>query len=271
MRAWVLGSGSGGNALLVEADGARILVDAGFGVRTLATRLRAIDVAPESIEACIITHEHTDHVKGAAAAQRRWGWALHATRGTIAASPELRDAAVHAFTAGEALAFTTMDLATVRTPHDAAEPVGVRVTARSTGARTTLCTDLGHVTPGVRALCADADILVLESNHDEGMLRAGPYPPVVQARIAGDSGHLANRHAAALIRDSVTRTLQHVVLAHLSQNCNAPALARETTERELRRTAYRGEVATAPQDAVLGPFEARRTRREEPHQYLLDL
>jgi phosphoribosyl 1,2-cyclic phosphodiesterase len=271
VRVWLLGSGSGGNAVLVEAAGGRILVDAGFGVRTLAARLAAIGVAPRSIEACVLTHEHSDHVKGAAAAARRWGWALHATRGTVAHAPELAGTAVQAFDAGASLPFSTMDVATARTPHDAAEPIGVVITARASGARATVCTDIGHVSDGVRALCRDADVLVLESNHDEAMLRAGPYPPVVQARIAGDRGHLANRHAAGLLRDSMTRGVRHVVLAHLSQKCNAPELARETTERELRRTVYRGEVTTAPQDAVIGPFEASRRGSDAPRQYHLGL
>ncbi len=270
MRLWVLGSGSGGNAVLIEAADGRILIDAGFGVRTLAARLMAVGVAPESIEACVVTHEHTDHVKGAAAAARRWGWSLHASRGTVAHASELAGTHVRVFDAGAALAFSTMDVATARTPHDAAEPVGVVVTARASGARATVCTDIGHVSDGVRALCRDVDILVLESNHDEGMLRAGPYPPVVQARIAGDHGHLANRHAAALIRDSVTPRVKHVVLAHLSQKCNAPDVARETTERELERTVYRGEVVTALQSEIVGPFDATGGR-DAPRQYALSL
>ena len=269
MRVWVLGSGSGGNAVLVESGEGRLLIDAGFGVRTLALRLKAVGVAPESIEACVITHEHGDHVKGAAAAARRWGWALHASRGTIAHAPELAGTDVRAFDGGASLAFSSMDVATVRTPHDAAEPVGVVVTARASGARATICTDIGHVSDGVRALCRDADILVLESNHDEQMLRTGPYPPVVQARIAGDRGHLANRFAAALIRDSITRRCRHIVLAHLSEKCNAPDLARQTTEREVKRTVYRGEVTTARQRDVVGPFDA--AGGVEPRQYLLGL
>lgn len=270
MRLWVLGSGSAGNAVLIEAADGRILIDAGFGVRTLAARLTAVGVAPESIEACVVTHEHTDHVKGAAAAARRWGWSLHASRGTVAHAPELAGTDVRVFDAGAGLAFSTMDVATTRTPHDAAEPVGVVVTARASGARATVCTDIGHVSDGVRALCRDVDILVLESNHDEGMLRAGPYPPVVQARIAGDHGHLANRHAAALIRDSVTPRVKHVVLAHLSQNCNAPDVARETTERELKRTVYRGEVVTARQSEIVGPFDATGGH-DAPRQYAFSL
>ena len=271
VRVWLLGSGSGGNAVLIEAADGRILVDAGFGVRTLAARLRTIGVAPESIEACVVTHEHTDHVKGAAAAARKWGWALHATRGTVAHARELAGTPVRAFDAGASLAFSTLDVATARTPHDAAEPIGVVVTARASGARVAVCTDIGHVSAGVRALCRDADILVLESNHDEEMLRTGPYPAVVQARIAGDRGHLANRHAAALLRDSMTRGVRHVVLAHISRQCNAPELARATTERELQRTVYRGEVTPAPQDAVIGPFEAARRGADAPRQFDLGL
>ncbi len=265
----MLGSGSSGNAVLLEADGGRVLIDAGFGVRTLSLRLKAIGVAPESIEACVLTHEHSDHVKGAAAAARRWGWALHASRGTIAHAAELAGTRVHPFDAGATLAFSSMDVATVRTPHDAAEPVGVVATGRRSGARTAVCTDIGHASDGVRALCRDADILVLESNHDEQMLREGPYPQVVQARIAGDHGHLANRHAAALLRESVTRRLRHIVLAHLSEKCNAPALARETTEREVKRAAYRGTVATAHQREIVGPFDAGSGTA--PRQYALEL
>ena len=267
MRVWVLGSGSGGNAVLLEAGESRVLVDCGFGVRTLAARLALAGIAPESIEACVITHEHTDHVKGAAAAARRWGWTVHASRGTVAHAPDLAGTRVHAFDAGASLAFASLDVLTVRVPHDAAEPVGIVATARATGARATVCTDIGHVSEGVRALCRDADILVLESNHDEGMLRAGPYPPVVQARIAGDQGHLANRYAASLIRDSATTRLRHVVLAHLSENCNRPELARETVEREVKRTVYRGAVTTARQREVVGPFDV--AGGVEPRQYSL--
>jgi phosphoribosyl 1,2-cyclic phosphodiesterase len=271
MRLWLLGSGSGGNAVLIESDDARILIDAGFGIRTLVARMKSAGIAPDSIDACLITHEHSDHVRGAAAGARRWGWALHATRGTIAASSDLSGAHAIPFAAGESLAFGGIDVATARTPHDAAEPVGVVVTERTTGARAAVCTDFGHVTGAVRHLCADVDILVLESNHDEGMLRAGPYPPVVQARIASDSGHLANRHAAALVRDSVSPRLKHVVLAHISQHCNQPELARAETERETRRTAFRGRIATASQDEVIGPFSACARGAARTLQYSLGL
>jgi phosphoribosyl 1,2-cyclic phosphodiesterase len=266
VKLWVLGSGSGGNAVLVEAGESRVLVDAGFGTRTLAARLQAIGVAPASIEACIVTHEHTDHVKGAAAGARRWGWSLYATDGTIAAWPELAEAGCRSVTAG-GVTLSRLQVTTSATPHDAARPVGVRLTSIGTGATAVVCTDVGHASDGVRTLCAGADLLVLESNHDEGMLRAGPYPPSVQARIASRTGHLSNRACAALARDVVHANLAHVVLAHLSENCNDHGLAHATTADALRRTRFRGRLSVAMQHDVVGPFLPRPSRVEADTQY----
>src|SRR6266436_158968 len=100
MRVWLLGSGSSGNALLVEHRRTYLLIDAGVGTRTLAARLKTIGVAPGSIEGCVITHEHADHMKGAARAAHRWRWTLHASRGTLSAAPELAGVSTRAFTAG---------------------------------------------------------------------------------------------------------------------------------------------------------------------------
>ena len=271
MKLWVLGSGSSGNAVLVECGESRVLVDAGFGTRTLATRLAAIGVAPASIEACIVTHEHTDHVKGAAAGARRWGWKLYASEGTVDAWPELEAWSCVRIGAGASIDLSRVRVTTYGTPHDAVSPIGVRVTSTSTGASAVVCTDVGHVSDGVRALCADADLLVLESNHDEGMLRAGPYPPSVRARIASRTGHLSNRACAGLVRDVVHANLAHVVLAHLSENCNDHGLAHTTTADTLRRTRFRGRLSVAMQHDVVGPFLPRPSRAEAEAQYTLSL
>ena len=259
MRLWTLGSGSRGNAVLLESAGRRVLVDAGFGVRTLHERLRAIGVAPQSIGVCVVTHEHADHVKGAAQAAARWGWALHASAGTIAATPALTGATP--FAAGDTLRLDGFTLETVRTPHDARESVAVVVTASCSGARVAVCTDLGHVTDEVRTLLRDVEVLVLEANHDAGMLHAGPYPPSVCARIGGRLGHLSNDAAARLARDVVGRVVRQVVLAHLSEQCNTPALATAAVHAALTRTRFCGAVSAATQDAIAGPFVAHRTSR----------
>jgi phosphoribosyl 1,2-cyclic phosphodiesterase len=257
--------------VLVESGESRVLVDAGFGTRTISTRLRAIGVAPASIEACIVTHEHTDHIKGAAAGARRWGWALYASSGTVDCWPELQEANCTRVAPGDGVELSRMQVTTFATPHDAASPIGVRLTATRTGVTAVVCTDVGHVSDGVRALCGGADLLVIESNHDEGMLRAGPYPPSVRARIASRTGHLSNRACADLARDVVHANLAHVVLAHLSLNCNDHGLAHATATGSLRRTRYRGQVSVAMQHDVVGPYPPRSARAEAATQYVLGI
>ena len=260
MRLWVLGSGSRGNAVLVECGETRVLIDAGFAPRELGGRLAAVGVSPQSIRACVITHEHSDHVKGACAGAAKWGWSLHATEGTASACPALLDADVRTFEPGATLTIGGLELRTVPTPHDATAPVAVVATSARSGARAGVCYDLGHASDPVRVAMRELDLLVLEANHDEAMLRAGPYPPSVQGRISGRRGHLSNGAAAKLARESATFNLKHVVLAHLSESCNDGALAERTVSEALTGTRFRGKVHVAPQHAVVGPFTPRLAR-----------
>ena len=264
MKLWVLGSGSRGNAVVVESNGTRLMVDVGFGPRILQKRLALAGVAPESIEACIITHEHSDHIRGAARAARRWQWPLFCTDGTYLGSrlsalgtPAARVAA------GTTISFTEMDVTTFRTPHDAEESIGVVITARSSGVRAAIATDLGHATSTVRGMLADVDMMVVESNHDEEMLANGPYPVHLQRRISGRSGHLSNGQCAGLVRDVVSTRLRKVILAHLSEENNAPNVAFDTMRPVLKKTRFKGTLAWAPQDSVVGPFEAASPSKSE--------
>jgi phosphoribosyl 1,2-cyclic phosphodiesterase len=271
MKLWVLGSGSAGNAVLIESGETRVLVDAGFAPRTLATRLRTIGVAPASIEACIVTHEHGDHVRGAAAGARKWGWALYASEGTVDAWDELQEANCTRVRVGDSVTLSRMVLSTYAIPHDAASPIGVRVTASATGVSAVVCTDVGHASESVRALCSDADLLVIESNHDEGMLAAGPYPPSVRARISSRVGHLSNRACAQLASDVVHKNLAHVVLAHLSERCNDRGIAMRSMTTALKRTRFRGATSVAMQHGVVGPFVPMTGRAEQAAQFALAL
>lgn len=264
----MLGSGSSGNAILIECDGSRILVDCGFGTRTLAGRLKTIGVDPKSIEGCLITHEHTDHVKGAGAAAKRWGWGVYATPGT-AKAPELAKAKVHLFAPGMTIDFPRMRITSTATPHDANESVGFVIESRSTGARAGVFHDMGQVTRGVARACEALDILVLESNHDDDMLRNGPYPPFLQRRIASRTGHLSNRDAGIFMRDAASRGLNHLVLAHLSENCNTPKVALASMKAAVSKTAFRGAITAAKQDEVVGPFVPSAQKAEAPMQYSL--
>lgn len=256
MKLWMLGSGSRGNALLLECAGSRVLIDAGFSPRVLSARLAEIGVVGESIEAVIVTHEHTDHVRGARACAKRWGWELYTSTGTAAAYGELRAGGVRTFAAGDTIELRELSLRSVPTPHDAAEPVAFVATARRSGMRAGIAYDIGHVTATLQGALTELDLLVLESNHDREMLRNGPYPRVVQMRIAGSKGHLCNEDAATLATDCAHSGLEHVVLAHLSQKCNRPTIAKAAVVGALRKTAFRGRVTAAHQDRVAGPFTA---------------
>lgn len=264
----MLGSGSRGNAILVECDGSRILIDCGYGTRTLAGRLNTIGVKPQSIDACLVTHEHSDHVHGAKSAMKRWGWAMYATPATARAA-KLSGSHLHRFAAGTTLDFPTMTVSTTPTPHDARESVGFVVTSNSTGARAGLFYDFGFATRAIARACASLDILVLESNHDGDMLRDGPYPPFLQARIASRVGHLSNLAAGAFAREVVTRETNHLVLAHLSEKCNTPRVALANMRTALAKSRFKGTLTAAKQDDVVGPFVPGAGRAEKPVQYAL--
>jgi phosphoribosyl 1,2-cyclic phosphodiesterase len=253
---------------LVECEGTRLLIDCGFGTRTLAGRLKTIGVKPESIDACLITHEHTDHVSGAASAAKRWGWTLHATDGTAMAA-ELRGRHVQLFSPGVTLDFPTMTVTSTRIPHDATEPVGFVVESRSTGARAGLFYDIGYVTRRIAKACDTLDILVIESNHDMHMLEHGSYPISLKRRIASRLGHLSNPEAGRFAKEMVHRDLKHVVLAHLSEENNTPTLAMTSMRGALVRTRFKGTITAAKQDAVVGPFTPSSAKADKPVQYSL--
>ena len=201
MRAWTLGSGSKGNAILLESGGTRVLIDAGFSPRELARRLAGIGIAPESIEAVVVTHEHTDHVRGVSSAQRRWRWQLFGSAGTISAIADLDAGRSTAVRPRAPFRVGALQFELVPVPHDASAPTAVVVTATRSGFRTGVAHDLGAVPDELRSAFERVDLLMLESNHDQEMLRTGPYPAFLQARISGGSGHLSNAKSSVLSRE----------------------------------------------------------------------
>lgn len=219
-----LGSGSKGNALLVESGCTRVLLDCGFGPREMARRLERLGVMPESITAVLVTHEHADHVGGAARCAGRFGWTIHASHGTAAAAGQLANTTIRRFDSHAAFAIGDIEIHPYPVPHDAREPTQF---VFSDGAhRLGVLTDAGTVTPHIVAMLTSCAALVLECNHDAGMLAGGRYPPSLKQRIGGGFGHLENSAAAALLRGLGGAGLQHVVAAHLSGENNTPALAR---------------------------------------------
>ena len=258
MRAWTLGSGSRGNALVIEGEGTKVLIDAGYPPRTLARRLSAIGIAPASIAAVIVTHEHEDHARGVPGAQVKWGWRAYGSAGTLAGIAGLELSLATSVASGTSFAIGDLDFTLLAVPHDASAPTACLATSRRTGFRTGIAHDLGAVPDSLRLAFAGIDLLLLESNHDERMLRAGPYPPFLQARVAGRNGHLSNRQAADCLRELASPALREVALLHLSETNNTPAIALASARGALVGRRSAAIAHAAPQDTPAGPFGAHR-------------
>jgi phosphoribosyl 1,2-cyclic phosphodiesterase len=221
-----LGSGSRGNATLVEAGATRLLIDCGFAAREFAARCAVLEFEPQRLSAILVTHEHGDHMRGVGTVARRFGIPVWMTHGTWRAADfgsiaNLRLFAGHAgpFRIGE------LEVTPVPVPHDAREPT--QFVFDHQGSRLGVLTDLGSITQRVVDAFDGVDALLLECNHDPGMLRAGPYPPRLQARVGGRFGHLNNDQAADFLRRIDHRRLRHLVAGHLSEKNNSPELARQ--------------------------------------------
>jgi phosphoribosyl 1,2-cyclic phosphodiesterase len=245
----VLGSGSRGNAVALATPDGVILIDAGFGPRTLARRLRAAGLPTEPILGILITHEHGDHARGAIPLARKTHAPILASAGTLRALRVPTAIEVIPLSAYQNIAFAGMTVTACPVPHDAAEPIAVSL--EGFGHRVAVALDVGRTTSGLELLLRGASTVVLEANHDDILLRTGGYPPSVRERIAGSGGHLSNRAAAELLESVCHAGLETVVLAHLSAQCNTPALARAAAIAALRRRGFRGNLLVAAQDQPL--------------------
>lgn len=233
MRIACLGSGSRGNAWLVRAAGTTVMLDCGFGLRETQRRLARLELRPEDIDAVLLTHEHSDHMRGAAAFSRRHGTPVHLTHGCRAMLAALGEAPEGArpFDSQAVLEIGDLRVESYPVPHDAREPVQFVV---SDGRRRFgLLTDAGHVTGHMLAMLEGCHALALECNHDLDMLRRGGYPVALKRRILGPYGHLDNAAAAALLARLSHAGLGHVVAAHLSEENNTPGLARASLAEAL--------------------------------------
>ncbi|MEQ1804512.1 MAG: MBL fold metallo-hydrolase [Burkholderiaceae bacterium] len=233
MRFCSLGSGSTGNATLVEARGGstptRVLIDCGFSLRELEARLGRARVEIQQIDAVFVTHEHGDHVGCAITLAQRHGVPLWMSRGTWRAigAPALAGSTGEPNFArdGEAIAIGAIELRPFTVPHDALEPLQLRC---SDGAsHLGVLTDVGSITPHLLEHLRDCDALLLECNHDAALLAQSNYPTSLKARIGGRLGHLANDVAAQILAALQPGRLQHLIAAHLSERNNRPALARQ--------------------------------------------
>ncbi|MFD0666432.1 MBL fold metallo-hydrolase [Ramlibacter sp. MAHUQ-53] len=237
-----LGSGSSGNATVVEATSGnvttRLLVDCGLGIRRLDRALAEAGLAAADLDAIFVTHEHSDHIGCARALALRERLPVHMSAGTHAGLRERDfDGLLRVAADGQAIDLGALRVMPFDVPHDAREPLQLHCTDGD--ARLGILTDLGHVTAHVLAHLAGCGSLLLECNHDAQMLASGPYPWFLKRRVGGDWGHLANAAAAEAARTLQARGLRQVVAAHLSEKNNTPDLA---------RTALAEALGAAPQD-----------------------
>jgi phosphoribosyl 1,2-cyclic phosphodiesterase len=232
LRVCLLASGSKGNAIYIESRESRILIDAGLSARELSGRLQGIGVAGEDLHALLVSHEHADHCRGLGAVARRFRLPvfLHPETRRALPAPGRLDT-VQEFEAGDVLHCRDLRIETFPITHDAAAPVGFIV--ETAEGKIGIATDLGIATRLVTQRLQHCRVLVLESNHDEAMLRDGPYPWPLKQRIRGNHGHLSNTEAASLLQDVLWEGLEAVFLAHLSETNNLPALAEAGASRVL--------------------------------------
>src|SRR3989304_3101333 len=216
MRTFSLQSGSNGNAIYVEADGVRLLFDAGISGALAERRMTVHDRDIRDVDALIISHDHIDHVRCAGIYQRKFGLPIYITRRTLTATwcnlGKLSD--VRYFQSGDSLSFGHVIVHTLRTPHDAAD--GVVFVVECEGKRLGILTDLGHPFRELQDLLEQVDAAYLECNYDPEMLETGTYPMELKARIRGAGGHLSNDESASLLRTCGRHRPKWIAVAHLS-------------------------------------------------------
>jgi phosphoribosyl 1,2-cyclic phosphodiesterase len=232
MITFSLQSGSNGNCIYVEAGGVRLLFDAGISGKIAEGRMRAHGREIRDVQAVLLSHDHSDHVRCAGIFQRKFKVPILMTRRTHAAiGPSLGETPnVRYFEAGESICFGQVRVHTLRTPHDAVEGVGFIV--EHEGRRLGILTDLGNPFRELRSALGELDAVYLESNYDPKMLETGRYPWQLQQRIRGSGGHLSNGESAELLRAAGSR-LRWAALAHLSEENNTPELALDTHRARL--------------------------------------
>ncbi|CDQ37884.1 MULTISPECIES: MBL fold metallo-hydrolase [Virgibacillus] len=236
LRFSVLASGSTGNAFYIESEQERLLVDAGLSGKQMDRLFQEIDIDPASLSGILVTHEHSDHIKGLGIVARKYQLPIYANEKTWKAMEgsigKITTDQKFLFNMHEVKTFNDMDVESFGVSHDAAEPMFY--TFHHHGKKVALVTDLGYVSERIKKTVEQADAYVFEANHDVSMLRMGKYPWNVKRRILGDSGHISNEDSGLALADIIGNNTQRIYLAHLSLDNNMKDLARMSVDSVLK-------------------------------------
>lgn len=247
MHITTFASGSSGNCALVSAAGTKILVDAGISLRRINTFLRAEGLAPEELVGVLITHEHSDHVSGLEMLLKHHNVDIYAPRtvaSRLAGMKPTTEGRIKIIEAGVPFDLKGVKVMAFHTPHDTPESVGYRFD--SVSGSLGLCTDLGHASDEVLRAMEGVDTALIESNHDEEMLRYGPYPVYLKRRILSDRGHLSNESCGELAVHLARSGTERIVLGHLSRENNTPERAFRVVSTALSAHDCDTELCVAP-------------------------
>lgn len=253
LRFSVLASGSTGNAFYIESEKEKLLVDAGLSGKQMDKLFSEVAVDPSQLTGILVTHEHSDHIKGLGIIARKYNLPIYANEKTWAAMENdigkiSLDQKFH-FGMEEVKTFGDIDVESFGVSHDAAEPMFF--TFRNNAKKVALVTDLGYVSERIKRTVEDADAYIFEANHDVGMLRMGRYPWNVKRRILSDSGHVSNEDCALALTDLISNRTQRVYLAHLSQDNNMKDLARMSVDNILKERGINLDICdTDPKKAT---------------------
>jgi phosphoribosyl 1,2-cyclic phosphodiesterase len=235
----VLASGSSGNCTMIRAGNSALLIDAGLSAKEIARRMEMAGVSTEMVKGICISHEHSDHVAGVMQFHDRFNIPIFTNRGTseaLARSTAFEKLNCRIFSTGQSFPVDEFFVEPFSVPHDAYEPVGFVVTAGNV--RIGVVTDMGMATTLVRTHLKSCRAVVVESNHDEKLLRNAKRPEYLKQRILGRQGHLSNKAAVELLTDIAGPHLQAAYLAHLSEDCNDGELALHTARTGMHKAGF---------------------------------
>lgn len=230
-----LASGSSGNCHLINDGKNYVLIDAGLSGKQIENKLKEVDVDPKNLSGILVSHEHSDHICGVGILSRRYNIPIYANTGTWEAMASkignIKEENIKCFTSNENFSIGNFNVRPYKISHDAKEPVGFSI--QKDHIKISIATDLGYISDEILEEIGGSDLVVLESNHDEEMLKAGRYPYSLKRRVLSNVGHLSNESAGNAIVDLVSKNVKSVLLAHLSKENNFPELAIATVKNIL--------------------------------------